>query len=45
MESPKGLYVTEIIPYELQTKIECPLLLQRAPAGFPKEGFGVRHAY
>src|SRR3990172_5986339 len=35
MASEKGLYVTEIIPYEQHTHIECQLLLQRAPAGFP----------
>ena len=38
MASEKGLYVTEIIPYEQHTKIECQLLLQRAPAGFPSPG-------
>jgi DNA polymerase V len=38
MASEKGLYVTEIIPYEQHTHIECQLLLQRAPAGFPSPG-------
>ncbi|MGH7802327.1 MAG: LexA family protein [Thermodesulfobacteriota bacterium] len=38
MVSEKVLYVTEIIPYEQHTKIECQLLLQRAPAGFPSPG-------
>ena len=38
MVSEKVLYVTEIIPYEQHTRIECPLLLQRVPAGFPSPG-------
>ena len=38
MASEKALYVTEIIPYEQHTRIECPLLLQRVPAGFPSPG-------
>ena len=35
MESPKGLYVTEITPFEQHIKIKRPLLLVRTPAGFP----------
>ena len=38
MVSEKVLNVTEIIPYEQHTHIECPLLLQRVPAGFPSPG-------
>ncbi len=38
MASEKGLYVTEIIPYEQHTHINRPLLLQRTPAGFPSPG-------
>lgn len=38
MASEKGLYVTEIIPFEHHTKTERPLLLVRTPAGFPSPG-------
>ena len=38
MAPEKGLYVTEIIPYEQHTKIERPLLLVKTPAGFPSPG-------
>ena len=38
MAPEKGLYATEIIPYEQHTKIERPLLLVKTPAGFPSPG-------
>ncbi len=34
----KGLYITEIIPFEQHTEIERPLLLPRTRAGFPSPG-------